>query len=654
MRFKGTGTLMTVAVLWAGGCAHSDFPLSRNGQTRWGPVDQRAILEAKDVVPPKILPQTYYAAAQLLEKQGQVLPAIAQYRKAIAVNHEYVAAYDRLGVLLGKVGMYPEATETLRQAAKLAPDNASIHNNLGFQLVLNGEWSDAEREFDRAIELVPGFSRAHINRGVVMGKAGRYDEALSSFLAVLPEADAFYNLGIIYRTQEKYEQAAEAFHNTLAADPEFASARRQLDVIAEHLAPPTAPPAVAVASADSDAVMAPVTQPQKPTLTAQVLPPVETPTAPEPRGLEPTARTVRHRPIVESVTTVPAEKPSRGTAPIEPERAPATPPVSRADRPTEMTPITPGIQTGRDTDIADDIAPSSVAFADGPPAPKGTSTSDVSTSTLEPCEDTLIIEQSAHAPVDYAIINSPVTVAPEETIATMQELQAKLTTVREEINCLTKTAAEQETQSAVHHRPLADGSKQPVGGDRVEHRVTQRPTASARAGSTSTAEVSRKQTDATVMLPMTLLEDSQGAPRACPSATGDKAILTRKTWSAPAKSSKTEGRHERTAVRTQPSPEPAFEELNDRASVVDNEVRCLETRGFENTTEGMGFSGITSRGELPPSVTFDEMVEIVTNEAAIVDQGSTGNEESEAISYVEEAQPADTEPSPMYEIRDDQ
>lgn len=241
MPLKGKATALTLATLCVAGCAHSDFPLSRQAQVRWRPIKDEKITRAQEALPPKILPATYFAAAQLLEQQGQIAEAINQYRKAIAVNHTYVEAYHRLGVLLGAMGQFTEAEKMLRRAVQLRPENPILRNNLGFQLVLQQNWRGAEQAFTRAIELEPGFARAHINLAMVMSRLGRFDEALETFRAVLPEADAYYNLGLMYRSRKRYEDAAKAFQDALNANPDFIAAQTRLDQIAEHLEP-QAPP----------------------------------------------------------------------------------------------------------------------------------------------------------------------------------------------------------------------------------------------------------------------------------------------------------------------------------------------------------------------------------------------------------------------------
>ena len=229
--------VLAMVTLIAAGCAGSESKISRHARETWRPVSDAAVAKARDARVPKILPETHFAAARLFESQGDFRRAITQYRKAIAVNHSYVEAYHRLGLLLSMTGQRQEAITTLGRAVELKPDSAILHNNLGFELMLGKRWREAQREFLRAIELKPEFARAYINLGIVQSKLGWFDSALATFQAILPPADAYYNLGLMYRGQRRYTEAARTFQHVLSLNPDFIAAKRQLDQIASYTGP---------------------------------------------------------------------------------------------------------------------------------------------------------------------------------------------------------------------------------------------------------------------------------------------------------------------------------------------------------------------------------------------------------------------------------
>ncbi len=227
--------VLSVWMLIGSGCAHNDQRAARQHKPNWKPTDNQSAASAKEAPPPKILPDTHFAAGRLFERQGLAEKAIQQYRKAIAVNHNYGDAHHRLGVLLSATGRHEEALPMLRRAALLKPGSAVIHNDLGFELLFHHAWVEAEQEFRRAVQILPRYPRAHVNLGLALSQQGRFDDALAAFLEVLPEPDAHYNLALLLRGQQRYAQAAESLHTVLRIDPNFRAARVQLDQITARL-----------------------------------------------------------------------------------------------------------------------------------------------------------------------------------------------------------------------------------------------------------------------------------------------------------------------------------------------------------------------------------------------------------------------------------
>lgn len=230
--------LVVSATAWSvGGCAQptSRLAAARRGSTTLYPVSDAVIARAPEARPPKILPNTHFSAARLFEGQGDLGKAVIQYRKAIALNHSYVEAYHRLALVLSALNRREEALDALQRAVQLAPDNVVLRNNFGFELMLSQRWSAAVQQFERAIAVKPSFARAYVNLGLALSKLNRFDDALVVFRTVLPDKDAYYNMGLMYRGQRRYQEAAGAFEHVLGLDPEFTAARKQLEQLARHL-----------------------------------------------------------------------------------------------------------------------------------------------------------------------------------------------------------------------------------------------------------------------------------------------------------------------------------------------------------------------------------------------------------------------------------
>ncbi len=242
MRRNGKLTAFILATVCVAGCANSKEGLSKKASfqaRRSEPrIDPRRV---KDVKTPKIRPETHLAAGRLFERVGQWTKALGQYRKAVAVNGRNVTAYHRLGLLASRAGNHDEAIKAFRRAVALGPNDAILRNNLGFELLSVNRFDEAEGELTRAVKLDPTFARAQVNLGILQCKLGRFDDGLASFLTVLPEADAFYNLGLMYRGQRRYLEASRAFRQVLVMEPGFTAAVTQIEKMMEHMSPASSP-----------------------------------------------------------------------------------------------------------------------------------------------------------------------------------------------------------------------------------------------------------------------------------------------------------------------------------------------------------------------------------------------------------------------------
>ena len=188
----------------------------------------KQLASIKDAPEPRISPHTRFAAARFFESTRQFDKAVEQYAKAIADDPEYVDAYARLGIVHGLFGQHRKAEEALRKAVELRPNDAVLWNNLAFELIQQRRSSEAERDLRQALTLDPTFPNARTNLALALSAQARFKDALTEFKRVLPEADAYYNIGLAYRGQKRYDEARAAFQHVLALNPNFQAAHKQL------------------------------------------------------------------------------------------------------------------------------------------------------------------------------------------------------------------------------------------------------------------------------------------------------------------------------------------------------------------------------------------------------------------------------------------
>jgi len=90
--------------------------------------------------------------------------AIAEYKKAIAIDPNDADAYADLGMVYGEKGMLDEAIAECKKAIAIDPNHAKAHNNLAVAYYGKEQYGLAIKYCDKTIELGeevhPGFLRA--------------------------------------------------------------------------------------------------------------------------------------------------------------------------------------------------------------------------------------------------------------------------------------------------------------------------------------------------------------------------------------------------------------------------------------------------------------------------------------------------------------
>jgi tetratricopeptide (TPR) repeat protein len=202
-----------------------------------------------------------------LQETGRTSEAIARYEKAIAIQPDYLPAYNNLGVTLraaGRLedairayerglavgdyselhynlanaliaaGRVTEAESQLKQALATSPGSAGTHNNLGMALAAQGRVAEAADEFRAAIAAEPTSSKAHRNLGNLLATQGRREEGLRSLLTAVEldpaDADARYDLGSLLLELQRFDQAAEQLRAALRLTPDRVEALNNLGI----------------------------------------------------------------------------------------------------------------------------------------------------------------------------------------------------------------------------------------------------------------------------------------------------------------------------------------------------------------------------------------------------------------------------------------
>jgi tetratricopeptide (TPR) repeat protein len=129
--------------------------------------------------PPVEQAETWFERAS--EKEGDPArweEAIEAYRRVVALDPSYAAAWNNLGLLLHRLGRYDEAQDAY--ATALAQDDhcCQAAYNLGSLHEDRGDVETAIRHYRMALELSPEYADAHFNIAAALSRAGRPADAL--------------------------------------------------------------------------------------------------------------------------------------------------------------------------------------------------------------------------------------------------------------------------------------------------------------------------------------------------------------------------------------------------------------------------------------------------------------------------------------------
>jgi tetratricopeptide (TPR) repeat protein len=105
--------------------------------------------------------------------------AIDAYRRVVAIDPSYAAAWNNLGLLLHRLGRYDEARSAYAAALRESAACAEAAYNLGSLSEDTGDVEEAIRCYRRALDVSPDYADAHFNLAGALSRAGRGDEAVA-------------------------------------------------------------------------------------------------------------------------------------------------------------------------------------------------------------------------------------------------------------------------------------------------------------------------------------------------------------------------------------------------------------------------------------------------------------------------------------------
>ena len=173
--------------------------------------------------------EDYLEVSEPAHKLSRLRVCLAAYPQSYGLRLD-------LASLEVKLRRYPEARESYRQAARVARPRGRdlLFLGLGCLYRNRGQWRWANHYFARCCELNPNDAGNHIYQGTAWARQGRLTQAEASHrratLCCTGHIDeAYCNLGLVLRGQERLTEAAEALHEALARCPDYPEASLALE-----------------------------------------------------------------------------------------------------------------------------------------------------------------------------------------------------------------------------------------------------------------------------------------------------------------------------------------------------------------------------------------------------------------------------------------
>jgi tetratricopeptide (TPR) repeat protein len=133
----------------------------------------------RPLAPPADQAETWFERASEWDGDpAQWEDAIVAYRRVVAIDPTYAAAWNNLGLLLHRMGRYDEAESAYASALEQDPHCCEAAYNLGSLHEDRGAPEDAILDYRRALELSPDYADAHFNLAGALARNGRDGEAI--------------------------------------------------------------------------------------------------------------------------------------------------------------------------------------------------------------------------------------------------------------------------------------------------------------------------------------------------------------------------------------------------------------------------------------------------------------------------------------------
>ena len=168
-------------------------------------------------------PELFINRCEAYRGLGRLEDALADCRKALALDSDEPAAHYAMGIVLLAQEQTGDAIGHLEKAIELEPVFVEARNSLAVALIQDDRVDEAIAHLERAIETQPEFAEAHGNLASALLRQDRTADAEARYARAIeldPEfSEALFNFGCLLRTQRRFPEAAQQLDRALQLEP---------------------------------------------------------------------------------------------------------------------------------------------------------------------------------------------------------------------------------------------------------------------------------------------------------------------------------------------------------------------------------------------------------------------------------------------------
>ena len=224
------------------GLAEAQIQRSLGGDgSQWLDAAAGSIAQAKSLNSDS--PKVLLASGFFEQQHGRYEQAIREFTRAAQLDPGNADAWRRLAGVYESTNRDDDAVATYRKSIELQPGDSRPYLTFGNFYFFRNQFQKAEEQYRKVTALAPGLPDGYMDVGLALIREGRLEEAeksLQTALQIRSSPRLLMNLGGLKYLQERYDEAARLFEQSLATGSksvvqyrDLGDAYRQLGRVAE-------------------------------------------------------------------------------------------------------------------------------------------------------------------------------------------------------------------------------------------------------------------------------------------------------------------------------------------------------------------------------------------------------------------------------------